>query len=53
VTHEAADVLYFTLVAMQRAGVSLSDVARVLDARALKISRRKGDAKPEPEGEGT
>ncbi len=45
VAHEAADLLYFTLTAMARAGVPLSDVAAVLDRRALKITRRPGDAK--------
>lgn len=45
--HEAADVLYFTMVAMRRAGISLADVARELDRRALRISRRAGDAKPQ------
>lgn len=45
VTHEAADVLYFALVAMARAGVTLEDVAAELDRRALKVTRRPGDAK--------
>ena len=45
VAHEAADVLYFTLVAMARAGVSLEDVEAVLDRRALRLTRRSGDAK--------
>ncbi len=45
VAHEAADVLYFTLVAMARHGVSLADVARVLDKRALKVTRRPGNKK--------
>lgn len=45
ITHEAADLLYFTLVAMRRAGVRLADVALELDRRALRISRRPGDAK--------
>lgn len=45
VTHEAADLLYFTLTAMARAGVPLADVAAELDRRALKIIRRPGDAK--------
>jgi phosphoribosyl-ATP pyrophosphohydrolase/phosphoribosyl-AMP cyclohydrolase len=45
VAAEAADVLYFTLVAMARAGVQLDDVARVLDKRALKVTRRPGNAK--------
>lgn len=46
---EAADLLYFAMVAMQRRGVRLADVARILDARALRVSRRPGDAKPRPE----
>ena len=45
VVHEAADLLFFTLTAMARAGVSLADVAAELDRRALKITRRPGDAK--------
>ncbi|MFP6745895.1 MAG: phosphoribosyl-ATP diphosphatase [Alphaproteobacteria bacterium] len=45
VAHEAADVLYFTLVAMARAGVPLADVAAKLDRRTLKVTRRPGDAK--------
>jgi len=44
---EAADVFYFTLVALARAGVPLADVESELDRRALKVVRRKGDAKPE------
>lgn len=47
VAHEAADLLYFTLVIMQRAGVGLADVAGELDRRALRITRRPGNAKPE------
>lgn len=46
VAAEAADVLYFTLVAMTRAGVSLSAVEAELDRRALRVTRRPGDAKP-------
>lgn len=45
---EAADVLFFTLVSLFARGARLSDVARELDRRALKISRRPGDAKPDP-----
>ncbi len=45
VTQEAADVLYFTLARMTAAGVSLADVARVLDQRALRVTRRPGNAK--------
>lgn len=46
VAHEAADVLYFTMVAMQRSNVTLADVAAELDRRALKVTRRPGNAKP-------
>lgn len=49
VAHEAADVVYFTLVAMARAGTSLADVERQLDLRSLKLTRRPGDAKGERE----
>ena len=42
---EASDVLYFTLVKMAKAGVSLQDVCDELDFRALKITRRGGEAK--------
>lgn len=48
VSWEAADVLYFTLVAMARAGVTLADVERVLAERAKRVTRRdtpsRGDA---------
>jgi phosphoribosyl-ATP pyrophosphohydrolase len=47
VTHEAADVLFFALTAMRRAGVSLEEVERELDRRALRVTRRPGDAKKE------
>ncbi len=40
VTWEAADVIYFTLTAMARAGVSLADVERELERRALQVTRR-------------
>lgn len=43
---EAADLLYFALVALVRAGGELADVERELDRRARRISRRPGDAKP-------
>jgi phosphoribosyl-ATP pyrophosphohydrolase len=45
VAHEAADVLYFTLVALARAGVPLDAVEAELDQRALRLTRRPGDAK--------
>lgn len=47
VVHEAADLLYFAMVAMKRGGVGLADVCAELDRRALRVSRRGGDAKPE------
>lgn len=43
---EAADVLYFVMAALRRAGVPLEAVEAELDRRALKVSRRRGDAKP-------
>ena len=42
---EAADVLFFVMTALRRAGVPLEAVERELDRRALKVTRRKGDAK--------
>jgi phosphoribosyl-ATP pyrophosphohydrolase len=45
IAHEAADVIYFTMARMAAAGVSLEEVGRILDRRALKITRRPGDAK--------
>jgi phosphoribosyl-ATP pyrophosphohydrolase len=47
VAKEAADVIYFTLIALQRAGATLADVAAELDKRALRVTRRPGDAKPD------
>jgi len=40
VTWEAADMLYFAMVAMARAGVSLGDVERVLAERSRRVTRR-------------
>ena len=45
VVHEAADLLYFLSVATARAGVRVADVEDELDRRALRVSRRAGDAK--------
>lgn len=47
VAWETADVLYFALVAATRAGVPLARVEAELDRRALAVTRRRGDAKPE------
>lgn len=43
---EAADLLYFLLVRLQRDGIALVDLERELDQRALRVTRRGGDAKP-------
>ena len=43
---EAADLVYFTMVALARAGVRLADVESELDRRARLVTRRPGDAKP-------
>lgn len=45
VAEEAADLLYFAMVALTRAGRSLSDVEAVLDRRARRLTRRPGNAK--------
>lgn len=42
---EAADVLYFALTKATAAGVSLEDIEQNLDAKSVKVKRRKGDAK--------
>lgn len=42
---EAADLLYFASVKLAKEGATLSDVARVLDRRAMKVTRRPGNAK--------
>lgn len=44
---EAADVLYFLLAKLAQSAVSLDMVERELDRRALKVTRRPGDRKPE------
>ncbi|MEQ9323493.1 MAG: phosphoribosyl-ATP diphosphatase [Polyangiaceae bacterium] len=46
---ETADLLYFALVAMTKAGVPLADVTRELDRRSRKLTRRPGDSNdPKP-----
>ena len=42
---EAADLLYFALTKATAAGVTLEDIERSLDAKSVKVKRRKGDAK--------
>jgi phosphoribosyl-ATP pyrophosphohydrolase/phosphoribosyl-AMP cyclohydrolase len=46
VVHEAADLVYFALVACARAGVGLAEVEAELARRARRIGRRGGEAKP-------
>lgn len=45
VAHEVADVVYFALVAMVRAGVTWPEVEAVLDRRSRRVTRRPGNAK--------
>ncbi|MEO1717852.1 MAG: phosphoribosyl-ATP diphosphatase [Planctomycetota bacterium] len=45
---EAADLIYFALVAAHTKGATLEDIERVLDRRADKVTRRPGNAKPKP-----
>lgn len=44
---EAADLLYFVMAYCAKNGVRLADIERNLDIKSLKVSRRKGDAKPQ------
>lgn len=44
---EAADLIYFALTACAKVGVSVADIERQLDWRALKLQRRPGNAKAE------
>ena len=43
---EAADVIYFALVAALQRGASLAEIEAMLDARTRKVTRRPGNAKP-------
>jgi phosphoribosyl-ATP pyrophosphohydrolase/phosphoribosyl-AMP cyclohydrolase/histidinol dehydrogenase len=45
IASEAADLSYFMLVRCAAAGVSVADVEKWLDRRALKLKRRPGNAK--------
>lgn len=47
VAWECADLFYFAMVWCIKNGVSLADVEKNLDVKSLKVSRRKGDAKPQ------
>ncbi|KAI5955378.1 HIS4 [Candida jiufengensis] len=43
---EAADLLYFVMCWCIKNGVKLTDIEKNLDVKSLKVTRRKGDAKP-------
>ncbi|KAE9982590.1 imidazoleglycerol-phosphate dehydratase [Venturia inaequalis] len=45
VAFEAADLFYFALTKCIAAGVTLEDIEQNLDAKSVKVKRRKGDAK--------
>ncbi|QDS70994.1 imidazoleglycerol-phosphate dehydratase [Venturia effusa] len=45
VAFEAADLFYFALTKCVAAGVTLEDIEQSLDAKSVKVKRRKGDAK--------
>ncbi|KAI9704031.1 MAG: trifunctional histidinol dehydrogenase [Bogoriella megaspora] len=46
VAFEAADLLYFALTKCVAAGIGLNEVEQNLDAKSVKVKRRRGDAKP-------
>ncbi|WVO15883.1 histidinol dehydrogenase [Cryptococcus depauperatus] len=46
VAFEAADLVYFALSRCISKGVTWKDVEKALDRKSLKVTRRKGDAKP-------
>lgn len=50
VSWEAADLLYFAMAYCVKNGVRLADIERNLDIKSLKVTRRKGDAKPQYTG---
>ena len=47
IVEEAADLIYFLTVALERSGTTMADVERELDRRALKVKRRVAS---EPKG---
>ena len=47
VAFEAADLIYFVLTRCVAAGVGVAEIEHSLDAKARKVTRRKGDAKPQ------
>ena len=47
IAFEAADLIYFALTRCVAGGVSVADIERSLDSKARRVTRRKGDAKPQ------
>lgn len=47
VAFEAADLIYFALTKCVSAGIGLEEIEASLDTKSKKVSRRKGDAKPD------
>lgn len=47
VAFEAADLIYFALTKCVAAGVGIADIESSLDAKARKVTRRPGNAKPQ------
>jgi len=47
VAFEAADLLYFALTKCIAAGVGIADIEQSLDAKARRVTRRPGNAKPQ------
>ncbi|KIY49284.1 hypothetical protein FISHEDRAFT_72624 [Fistulina hepatica ATCC 64428] len=47
VAFEAADLIYFALTKCVSAGVKIADIEASLDAKAKKVTRRPGNAKPQ------
>jgi phosphoribosyl-ATP pyrophosphohydrolase/phosphoribosyl-AMP cyclohydrolase len=45
--HEAADVVFFALTRAIHAGATLEEIERELDRRAMSVTRRAGNAKPQ------
>lgn len=45
IIHEAADIMYFSLVAMTKEGVSIVDIEKEFEKRSLQLIRRGGNAK--------
>lgn len=46
IAFEAADLVYFALTRCISQGVGLKEIEKALDQKSLKVTRRKGDAKP-------